>query len=176
MILYKITNKLNGKIYIGQTVQTLKARLWRHFSKKSKSPLSFAVQKYGKDNFSIEELSTYKTLEDLNDAEEYYIEWYNCLSPNGYNLHTGGNNHKVSEETRKALSECRIGKKVKPFTEEHKRKISESNLGKKMSPETILKMSKPKTKEHRLKLSLVKKGKKLSDAHKKAISEGKRNG
>ena len=81
MILYKITNKINGKIYIGQTIQTLKARLWRHFKKDSKSAISLAIKKYGRDNFSIEELDSYKTLEDLNNAEEYYIDWFNCLVP-----------------------------------------------------------------------------------------------
>jgi hypothetical protein len=113
MTLYKITHKLTGKTYIGQTIQKLERRLAYHFSfnnRTSKSYIKSALQKHGKDAFSIDVIATYKTLEDLNAAEEYYIEFYNCLAPNGYNLHTGGNNHKPSVETLLKQSLSHLGK------------------------------------------------------------------
>ena len=116
MIIYKITNKINGKIYIGQTRQTLKARMKAHFSSNMNNNNTYikrAINKYGKDNFLIIELCSYNSLEQLNDAEEYFIEFYNCLAPNGYNLHGGGNSHLVSDVTRLKQSISHLGKSYK---------------------------------------------------------------
>lgn len=144
MLIYKITNKLSGKSYIGLTTQKLKRRLEAHY-RLTKSAISQAIHKYGKENFSVLELGNYSSLEELNDAEEYFISFYNSLAPNGYNLHSGGNSHVVSEET--------------------KRKQSISHLGKKRSKESILKMIKTatgqkRTLETRLKISAANKGRK----------------
>lgn len=112
MIIYKITNNINGKIYIGQTVQTLKRRFTAHATKKSSiSAITSAIQKYGRDNFSYITLAEYNTLTDLNEAEKYYIYLYNSLAPNGYNLRTGGGNYAVCDITRKRLSDSHKGQK-----------------------------------------------------------------
>jgi group I intron endonuclease len=133
MIIYKITHKLSGKSYIGQTTETLLHRWIEHNSNKHKKfALQHAIIKYGKDAFLVEEIAEYTNLEDLNNAEEYYIDFYNTLAPNGYNLTTGGHNKKLSEETKHKLSIDRLGEK-------------NWNFGKKASPETKAKMSLART-------------------------------
>lgn len=105
MIIYKITNKINGKCYIGQTSISTKERWARHCEPSSKCyGLSNAIKKYGKENFIIEELGQYKNQEDLNNAEMYFISWFNCMTPNGYNLTEGGKYESLSAESRKKSS------------------------------------------------------------------------
>lgn len=160
MIIYKITHKLSGKIYIGQTVQPLKHRWYSHNSQKACAYLHRALKKYGKDAFTIEEIGSYKTIEDLNDAEEYYIDWFNCLSPNGYNLMTGGNNKLMHEDTRKKMSESHKG-----IVTWNKGKSS-WNKGLKASVESRLKMS-----MYRKGNISPNKGKKMSEEQKEKISK-----
>lgn len=147
MIVYKITNKLNGKCYIGQTIGSLEKRWSFHcFPSKLKnnSYLSNAIKKYGKNHFSIEEIGKYSNLEGLNDAEEYFIAWHNSLAPNGYNIRLGGNNSSLSKETKLKISVKLKGR-------------SGWNKGKKMD------------KEFCIKNSLAHKGKRLSEEHKQKL-------
>jgi group I intron endonuclease len=128
MVIYLVTNRLDGKQYIGQTIQSLKKRWAVHYAPKSECPyLHNAIQKYGKENFSVEEIATYSNLEDLNNAEEYYIQWYNTLAPNGYNISLGGaNSGKMNEETKQKISIATKGKKKSP---EMRAKLSASKMG-----------------------------------------------
>jgi group I intron endonuclease len=105
MVIYKVTNKLTGKSYIGQTTIKLKNRWAWHLDKRSHCiALKKALEKYGKENFSLEEIASYSNLEDLNNAEEYYIELYNTLVPNGYNLKFGGVAPRHNEITKHKMS------------------------------------------------------------------------
>lgn len=110
MRIYKITNSFNGKSYIGQTIQSLTRRFSAHALGKS-SAISLAIAKYGKEGFSVEEITVCSSLEELNSAEKHYIEIFNTLAPNGYNLHSGGGSHKVSDETRQKQRISQLGKK-----------------------------------------------------------------
>lgn len=95
MFLYKIQNKINKKIYIGQTTTSLKARWYCHIyecKRVRKHPLYNAIKKYGKENFSIEEIGGVNSLTELNYQEWFLIHKYNTIWPNGYNLKQGGNN------------------------------------------------------------------------------------
>lgn len=88
--IYKITNLINNKIYIGQTVHPEK-RWWEH-QQRAKThydnyPIHLAINKYGAENFSFEIL---EWTEQFDDEEERLIKEYNSLSPNGYNLIEGG--------------------------------------------------------------------------------------
>lgn len=87
MIIYLITNKINGKQYIGQTSQSLKRRWNGH--KKSGSGINSvvraAINKYGYNNFFVEEIDSAINFEELNNLEKYYIKFYNTLSPSGGN-------------------------------------------------------------------------------------------
>ena len=107
-----------------------------------------AIKKYGEENFSIDEIDTANDMDELNEKEIYYISLFNSLSPHGYNLVTGGGNRRLSEETKKKISDSNKGKK--PSVESIK-KMSESHKGLKMSEET------------KRKLSIINKGKKPSE-------------
>lgn len=144
MVIYKITNLINEKIYIGQTTKTIEQRFKEHCKTTSGCrALKNAIKKYGSNNFSIEIIENCNSLDELNIREEYWIKHYNSLVPRGYNLQSGGGNHTVTEETRRLLSiKTRgnnnpfYGKKHSSKTIEHLRKI---NTGKKQSEETIQK-------------------------------------
>ncbi len=133
MIVYKITNMINGKCYVGQTVQSLHSRWKNHCNSSSCTALRSAIDKYGKENFLMETLEECSDLDTLNEREEFWIKDLKTISPGGYNLKTGGKNSRPSEETKKKMSTSQIGRKL---TEEHKAKLSRAKLGKKRKPHT----------------------------------------
>lgn len=89
--IYKITNLLNGKIYIGQSVHPSK-RWVEHKSRANtlydNCPIHLAIHKYGEKNFDFQIL---EWTEDYDRREQELIAQYNSLVPNGYNLALGGN-------------------------------------------------------------------------------------
>ena len=91
-IIYKITNKVNGKSYIGQTRYTIEFRWKQHQHKKDDTYFHNAIHKYGIENFSIEILEECN-IEDLNSREIFYIAKYNTFN-NGYNLTIGGDGNR----------------------------------------------------------------------------------
>lgn len=100
MVIYCFTNKINGKQYIGQTINKLKQRLAGHIhrSKNTISLIGQAIAKYGIQNFKLKILYFAKTKEELNEKEKEYISKFNSLSPNGYNIRIGGDNESYSTE------------------------------------------------------------------------------
>ena len=90
MIIYKATNKINGKIYIGQTVRRLDKRLFEHLNARYDCPFQRALKKYGKENFTFELIAFCDTKDKLNFLEEFYINFLNSKKPNGYNITDGG--------------------------------------------------------------------------------------
>jgi group I intron endonuclease len=175
MIVYKITNIVNGKVYIGQTVRTLKARWAQHCSKKGCLLIYNAIKKYGKDSFTIEQIHLANSLNELNQKETEYIKIFNSLYPNGYNLNTGGGNKKWSQKSKGKMSKSHMGKKL---TESHKEAIRRSV--KKVfteNPERLKnshKALKDWNNQNRLKGYHPKRGKRLSEESKKRISEAKK--
>lgn len=113
--IYKVTNKITGKEYIGFTKNELKKRKFQHKNKaESDSTLVFhkSIKKHGWDNFKWEVI--YESLDDehcLTVMEPYFIKEHNTLVPNGYNICAGG---------RKGM----LGIKREPLTIEQKRNIS----------------------------------------------------
>ena len=93
--IYKITNNINGKVYIGQTIQDLKTRFKRHCTKQGGTgkednmAIKRAILKYGKSNFSIEVLEEIEDNSLLNEREIFWIKHFNSFE-NGYNLTAGG--------------------------------------------------------------------------------------
>lgn len=103
---YKITNNVDGKSYVGQTTNSLYKRFNQHCLKSSRCKyIKNAIFLHGRSNFSIEVLIKIKYSNErdlkklLNENEKKFIEELNTLHPNGYNLTTGGNSPKMSEES-----------------------------------------------------------------------------
>ena len=90
--IYKITNTINGKSYIGQTIQNVKERFYQHCATKCSKAVSNmaihrAIKKYGKSNFTVEVIEEIDSA-NLNDRERYWIKYYNSYN-NGYNSTKG---------------------------------------------------------------------------------------
>lgn len=112
MVIYKITNKINNKYYIGQTIQCVKQRFREHCRKtKNTSIINNAINKYGKDNFTLQIIDTAKTIAELNKKE---IFWIKKLKSNkvGYNIEPGGKNCKLAQSTIAKISKTRKRKPV----------------------------------------------------------------
>lgn len=142
MIIYKITNTVNGKSYIGQTRLSLEKRWKRH--KKDSTRLNFnfyfynAIRKYGTECWTTEILENLNDISKLDERETYWISYYDTFNPEkGYNSTSGGSNGRiVSENTKQKLSQLHKGK---PKSEEHISNIKKSKEH--ISEETKQKMS-----------------------------------
>ena len=137
MIIYSVINKINNKPYIGQTTRTLEKRKHEEVKQPKQRLLYNAIKKYGIDSFIWEEIDQSDTLEELNELEVFYIQFYDSLTPNGYNLTTGGDNRLHSEETKIKMYITNI----RVISDEGKKRISEFNTGRKQSEETKKKRS-----------------------------------
>lgn len=115
--IYKTTNLINNKIYIGQHISA--SFDLKYFGSGIK--ITAALKKYGEENFCCEILEECPSMDSLNDREFYWINHLQSCNPKiGYNIKLGGNNA--------------------PHSEEIKQKISKGNKGKKRSPEYIEQM------------------------------------
>jgi len=146
--IYKITNKLNGKSYIGQS-KNVNSRIKAHCRKSRVLVINKAIQKYGVDNFEFE-VVLYCDIDSLDYYEKRLISHYNTISPNGYNIDVGGKDRRIAESTKKKLSNSMKG-----------RYVGENNpfYGKTHNEQSI-----------KL-ISIANKGKTISDEHRKIISE-----
>lgn len=109
MIIYKITNKENGKVYIGQTIRELDVRMKEHL-RHNKTYIDRALNKYGIDAFEVEVIDECDNSDELNDKEKYWIKYYDCICPNGYNLCEGGgqtNGYHHTEEAKQKMSKSK---------------------------------------------------------------------
>jgi group I intron endonuclease len=116
---YKITNLINNKLYIGITNQGFKTRWYKHCSDSihgSEFPLHNALRKYGIDNFSVEVLEVCETIDQLKQQERYWItELKSRTTENGYNLTDGGDGtfgRKHSDETKDKIRQKALGRKL----------------------------------------------------------------
>lgn len=179
--IYLITNTINNKRYIGQTIcNDVNSRWNQHKRKDSKTIgkyLLSAYEKYGIDKFKFQIICVCFN-EDCNKYEEEYIKKYNTLAPNGYNLTTGGNRanpyakknpkerKRLSDETKKRISEALL----KRYAEnpELKKKI-QNNKGNR----------KPLSEEHKQKISETMKKNdkaiKMSEKQLNALNHGREN-
>jgi|688.fasta_scaffold911496_1 group I intron endonuclease len=143
--IYKITNKITNKIYIGQCVShysngrkhgylnRFKIHIKNSKSKNDCRALGDAINKYNQENFVCELICECEPSE-MNILEDRYIKEYDTLVPNGYNLMSGGGNGRLhSNETKEKMSETRTGKH---HSQETKEKMSESAKGRKLTTET----------------------------------------
>lgn len=194
--IYAHINKLNGKIYVGQTSQKAERR-WKHGKGYEGSGYFIrAIKKYGWDNFEHEIIASNLTKLEADNFEKLLIKKLDLNNPaKGYNLQSGGSHSTLSEigrmnvkkaaqkrsenkEWRKKQSEAHIGIQAgeknpmygKCHSEETKEKLRKINVGKKHSNETREKMSKSHIGEKNAMF-----GKSHSAETKKKISDSRKN-
>jgi group I intron endonuclease len=152
--IYKITNKITGKIYIGKTSLSIKDR-WKTHCKCAQRGIRYrlykSIRRFGEDNFSIEIIESTKSEEYANLRERYWIKHLKTFMPEfGYNSTMGGDGVIHRKETKERMSNSHRGLH---HSEETKRKISESNMGRPGTWTGLHHSDKTKRK-----LSLMKKG------------------
>lgn len=143
MLIYKVTNDVNNKLYIGQTTKTLEERIKNHrnsFVSGVDNHLYRAMRKYGWDKFHFITIREADTQEELDALEEYYIEKYDTIH-NGYNMARGGSINimysdiiKERHDTKMRTPEVRkkISDSMKKYyqvngmSEEHRHRLSEN--------------------------------------------------
>lgn len=149
-VIYKWTNKINGKSYIGQTIDE-EGRKKGHINGRYKCYFHDAIKKYGVENFNYEVIERIEESK-LSEREIYWIEYYNTYN-NGYNLTLGGEgtrgfSHGFTEEQKKKMSESHKGQiawnkgKHGIYSEETRKKISEASKKHKHTSEAKEKISK----------------------------------
>ena len=194
MVIYKITNLLNGKIYVGKNSNNRKSYYG------SGKYIKRAIKKHGKQNFNKEILQECSSLDELNSSEIFWINKFDCKYPNGYNFSDGGaagfsgckhsemSKLQIKESTQKFFDENPLVKQMisekgkgRIFSDERNQKISNSKkdnknwVGKHCSEEHKQKirdshMGIKFTEERKENISKSKMGKKLSDETKRKIS------
>lgn len=116
--IYKITNVINNKVYIGQTIRDPMCRKREHFSSYEKNRhLKNAYNKYTLDNFTFEVIDEANDNKELDEKEVFWIAFYKATDREcGYNLTSGGNSKKIiTEETRALMSQIKKGKVPKNY-------------------------------------------------------------
>jgi group I intron endonuclease len=180
VIVYCITNRVNGKRYIGQTVASLQQRWRQHVCLKSGcTALKRAIKKYGKNNFEKSVLEKCENQKALDFLEQYWINIFQTFGVGGYNLTSGGDHPVISEEISRKRNFSLSGERHynwgKHLSVAHKEKISEKLIGKKRPTEVREKISRTLLGHSvslvvREKISCNHRGKKLSEQTKKKIS------
>lgn len=198
--IYKITNTINGKLYIGETAENKPITRWKRHKYSIREGkgcplLRAAFQKYGEDNFKFEVILECKKDERFI-LEQQKIKEFNTLVPNGYNATLGGmgggfKGKKHSEDTKQKMAKAttdnykaftperkeeiknKIILNLRPIqmTDEYRKKMRNINLGKKLSEETRAKISNSlKSMSHSLKEETRKK---ISESVKRTYENGR---
>ena len=182
MQVYEITNKINGKKYIGQHVGKNLNSYWKEnvryatIGPNKKPALYAAIRKYGPAAFEVRTLVIVGSKEQMDYYEIKLIEKLNCRHPSGYNLNEGGGgSFNPTQEVRDKIRNSKIGRKRPPsvgkavaeanrnrvWSEETKHRVSEARKG--------INLHGPMSEEGKQKLSLLKKGVKLSEETKRRM-------
>lgn len=145
--IYIITNTVNGRQYVGQTVQGVGVR-WRGHVRgaaKSSQIIGMAIVKYGHGAFTIQEIDTATSQADLDAKEIHWIAKHGTMAPNGYNLTGGGvGGGRHTPETRAKIGAASRGRKKSPetmvkvaaaWTPEKRAAQAAARIGKQQSPE-----------------------------------------
>lgn len=148
--IYALTHAATGRKYVGQSID-INYRIRYHSYAYGGQKIAHSIRKHGFHEFSWEILELC-AIEDLNAKEAYWIKQFCCISPNGFNLTTGGQQaQRISEETRLRMSQASTGRKQTDFTkqrlkeincgrsltQEHREKLSKSHIGHKPTAQTI---------------------------------------
>lgn len=176
---YITTNLVNGKKYVGSHRGDINDSYLG-----SGKALKLAFKKYGRENFDREILQETKNIKDARKLEEQYIQKYNTLSPNGYNIHpSGGPSNPGGNHLPETIEKMKESARIRWLDDEERKKQGDRQKGKKRSEKTRKKLSKALkgkgigrtviiSEESRKKISKTLKGRKLSESHKQNISSG----
>ena len=183
MIIYMVRNKINNKIYFGQTSQKggFDRRYKNNFPNRTHNQhIKRAIEKYGWDNFEVvKEFDKAEDIDELNALEDLYIKMWNTTNPNyGYNKKSGGNVCIFTEETIEKLKQAKVGQffgEENPFygkkhNDETKRKISKAMKGR-FAGGNSYNYGRVFSEETRQKMSEAQKGRTYSEETKKKWSE-----
>ena len=147
-LIYKVTNNINDKVYIGQTTGTLHKRKSRHESgsRKRKPLIHFhrALKKHSIEAFIWQTLEYCDNKEQLDEMEYHYIMQFNSYKK-GYNQTLGGESsygRVCKNATKEKISRAKTGI---PLSKEHKAKLSKMRRGVKKSPEHIKNVARAKS-------------------------------
>ena len=122
MCIYKITNNLNGKSYIGQSKAKVRNRWHRHIcgdKSYKNSAIHNAITKYGTNNFTFSVIDICETVEQMDYKEKMYIKQINTVAPNGYNITTGGGHGFTYSDEHKARLSIAAKNKDKSVNKKH---------------------------------------------------------
>jgi group I intron endonuclease len=119
MRIYLITNTINGKKYVGQTIHSIEKRWEGHCATAREAKTSCmlivrAIKKYTPDNFQISMLEECTSREHMDEREAHWIKELNTLDPHGYNLTIGGGGVKLTPEANVARGLSLRGKQRTP--------------------------------------------------------------
>ena len=177
--IYKHTNKINGKCYIGITCQRWHRCRWgldgHGYNQPGQKKFWSAIVKYGWDNFDHEIIETgILTAEKANEREKYWISHFDSFR-HGYNATIGGSGatgHILPEVKKKEMGRANIGTKhhTQKHSEETKKLISEIHKGKRLSPQTEFKKGEHNGVEFKKGMTPWNKGKKLPPSWNKGLT------
>ena len=184
MIIYKATNKINGKAYVGRYSNAVPDKRWdRHCKSKDNTYFHNAIKKYGADNFTLETLCECDTWEILGIIETFKIMVHKThYTEGGYNLTWGNDGCYGLKHTEKTKQKIRISSTGRKHSEETLEKMSENQIGKnnsfygKTHSNKTKQIISEKSKNHivseeiKNKIQLSKIGKHLSKEHKQKLS------
>lgn len=120
MFVYCVVNDINGKMYVGKTVRSVKRRMAAHIrgaygsTRDANSAFHRAIRKYGPAAFSVIVLATATTHEELSELEQHFIQVLKTKKRRGYNLSDGGEGQvgwKPTTKTRIRMSLSKLGNK-----------------------------------------------------------------
>lgn len=170
-IIYLITNKINNKKYVGQTIRSFQDRIREYHKGFGNSYINNAFNKYGWDSFEFKIIDTADNLDELNNKEIQYIQKYKSNNKEfGYNIELGGKNAIPDTETLEKMSKSHLG--IIQNDDWVNKRIA------KAGSDEAKKYGRVKTDEEKLKISLNSpkfwQGKNRYDETKKKISETKK--
>jgi len=176
VFIYKVTNKINGKVYVGKWQGKNVATRWERHLKTAASGKGYyfhnAIRKYGEAGFTMETIASATTKEGLIQLEKQFISELDATNPSkGYNLTKGGEGGFTYPGARNPF----YGKHHTPKTKDKLRACGWIHIGKKRSISTKDRISralkgKTRSEEHALHISESKKGIPLSEERREACS------
>lgn len=178
-LIYCITNKIDGKVYIGLTTDLTK-RLAKHFSEARNGRgyrLHEAIRMYGEINFETSVLCYCASLEEALQKEIEYVSLFDS-NANGYNATLGGNTSPYNTEESLESMKVKVSRALtgRTLCEQTKQKIRDSALGRRHTDESKEKMSKSRkgkalSEKNKLGISIALKGRVLTEEQKQNIRE-----